>query len=76
MNERIKELALEAGIVSKYFSFDQWWEQELTPEQEKFAKLIIQECVKFLEENSGYDECNNAWHPEPEELLNHFGDKS
>ena len=40
---------------------------------EKFAELIVRECAKFLDENSGYDECNNAWHPEPEDLLQHFG---
>ena len=40
---------------------------------EKFAELIVKECAKFLEENSGYDNSNNAWHPEPEDLLQHFG---
>jgi hypothetical protein len=40
---------------------------------EKLAELIVKECAKFLEENSGYDACNNAWHPEPEDLLQHFG---
>jgi hypothetical protein len=33
----------------------------------------VKECAKFLDENSGYDDANNAWHPEPEELLEHFG---
>ena len=50
----------------------------LTPEQlakvaDKFAELIVRECANFLDENSGYDDCNNAWHPEPEDLLEHFG---
>jgi hypothetical protein len=40
---------------------------------EKFAELIVRECAKFLDENSGYDDANNAWHPEPEDLLKHFG---
>jgi len=40
---------------------------------EKFAELIVRECAKFIDENSGYDDSNNAWHPEPEDLLNHFG---
>jgi hypothetical protein len=26
-----------------------------------------------LDDNSGYDGSDNAWHPEPEELLQHFG---
>ena len=73
MNERIKLLAEQAGIVNRKFSFGQWWETDLTPEQKKFAQLIVQECAKFLDENSGYDNSNNAWHPEPEDLLKHFG---
>jgi hypothetical protein len=40
---------------------------------DEFAELIVRECAKYLEENSGYDDANNAWHPEPEELLEHFG---
>ncbi len=40
---------------------------------EKFAELIVRECAKFLEENSGYDNANNSWHPEPEDLLQNFG---
>jgi hypothetical protein len=39
---------------------------------EKFAELIIKECAKFLDDNSGYDDVNGAWYPEPEELLKHF----
>jgi hypothetical protein len=40
---------------------------------EKFAELLVRECAKFLEENSGYDYCNNAWFPDPEDMLKHFG---
>ena len=72
MNERIKELAVQAELPlldvdgnckygDTYFS------------KEKFAELIVRECAKFLDENSGYDDSNNAWHPEPEDLLKHFG---
>ena len=74
MNERIRELGDQAkpldengqkvrGLNSEYH--DQW--------MEKFAELVIRECAKFLDENSGYDDANNAWHPEPEDLLKHFG---
>jgi hypothetical protein len=41
--------------------------------QNRTAELIVRECAKFLDKNSGYDECNNSWHPEPEDLLQHFG---
>jgi hypothetical protein len=51
---------------------DSW--SQIDPEVlNTFGKLIVQECAKFVEDNSGYDDCNNAWHPEPEELLKHFG---
>ena len=63
MNERLRELMLEAGYAAP----------ELAGRAQVFAELIVRECAKFLEENSGYDAANNAWHPEPEELLEHFG---
>ena len=43
MNERIKELAVEAGIISaEYNGFDP---TGLTKAQRKFAELIVQECM-------------------------------
>ncbi len=41
--------------------------------ERKLVELVVRECAKFLEEGSGYDDCNNAWHPSPKDLLNHFG---
>jgi len=38
-----------------------------------FAELLVRECAKFLELNSGYDYCNNAYFPLPEDMLKHFG---
>ena len=74
MNERIRQLAIEAGF---YVAADKIYtplsREELTKYQEQFAELIVRECAKFLDENSGYDNSNNAWHPEPEDLLKHFG---
>ena len=73
MNEKIKELAEQAGA-------ELYGEQDILVNGkdaydfvENFARLIVRECAKFLDENSGYDDANNAWHPEPEELLEHFG---
>lgn len=40
---------------------------------EALVELVVRECAKFLDENSGSDCTNNVWYPEPEELLNHFG---
>ena len=65
MNERIRELMIEAGYAAPIIAV----------RAQLLAELIVKECAKFLEENSGYDAANNAWHPEPEELLQHFGVK-
>ena len=73
MNKRIKQLAEQAGGVRRLI-MGMRHETFLTDEQiEAFAELIVRECAKFLDENSGYDDSNNAWHPEPEDLLKHFG---
>ena len=79
MNERIKLLAQEAGMYVDLNGNS--WPKSMSAEEceaayKKFAELIVRECAKFLEENSGYDESNNAWHPEPEDLLKHFGVES
>jgi hypothetical protein len=75
MNERIKDLLEEAGFVS--YGEDTGFYNIPAPaflsRIDRFAELIVKECAKFLEDNSGYGECNDAWHPEPEELLEHFG---
>ena len=68
MNERIKQLAEQAGIGPWGITID-----KSTEIFQEFAELIVRECAKFLDENSGYDNSNNAWHPEPEDLLKHFG---
>jgi hypothetical protein len=69
MNEQIGKLISEAiKAIPDHVDFD--LPKEFT---EKFAELIVRECAKFLDENSGYDDANNAWHPEPEDMLKHFG---
>lgn len=46
MNERIRELAVEAGIISaEYNGFDP---TGLTKAQRKFAELIVFECVNAV----------------------------
>jgi hypothetical protein len=78
MNEKIKELAVQAAKAGEDYLLDMKnnpydFFSSRQVELEKFAELIIKECAKFLEDNSGYDDSNNSWHPEPEDLLNHFG---
>ena len=74
MNERIRELAEQASAHA-HNRMAEIGGSYLEYHNEKFAELIIQECAKFLDENSGYDDANNAWHPEPEDLLAYFGVK-
>lgn len=73
MNERIKQLAEQAGWTEGYYESDDG--PFIGPEfnKEKFAELIIRECAKFMDENSGYNDSNGCWFPEPEDMLKHFG---
>ena len=45
MNERIKQLAEQAGYLPDGFGVGHWD----MPECKKFAKLIVQECMRMCE---------------------------
>jgi len=48
MNERIKQLAIEAKLIApEYNGFDH---TRLSISQQKFAELIVAECLKKVEE--------------------------
>ena len=49
MNERIRELAHEAGLPT-------YNPEGIPTKLEKFAELIVKECVKFCEHESNDDE--------------------
>jgi hypothetical protein len=58
MNERIKELAEQAGMVKFPPSIETELQKNILfgdGQIEKFAELIVQECVQMFAEN-GYDE--------------------
>ena len=64
MNERIKELAIEAGVISaEYNGFDP---TGLTTAQRKCAELIIAECIAAHEDDYGADIIGDV-------LKKHFG---
>lgn len=69
MNNRIKELADEAELVTLQHS-DEWLNVE------KFAKLIIEECRCVMDCNKGSDQ-NPAWNQAlwetSEKIKQHFG---
>jgi hypothetical protein len=46
MNERIKELALQAGYEKDMFGIGHWD----MPECKKFAELIVRECASIVED--------------------------
>ena len=74
MNERIKQLAIQADI--KFLEFhgkeycEAWVEQ-----QEKFAELIVRECVKVCaDRGKHHDSLYSAWASDCSERIGkHFG---
>ena len=72
MNERFQELAKQAVLQANEV-FDQKGKDYMGIVMEKFAELIVKECAKFMDENSGYNDSNGCWFPEPEAMLKHFG---
>ena len=54
MNERIRQLAEQAGFMDSWFSESgDDCEQEL----KKFAELIVKECTKILADNNEFRGC-------------------
>jgi len=79
MNKRTIQLITEADayawtIAEKYIpecgEVNYLWEDAF---RKKFAELIVRECAKFMDENSGYNDSDGCWFPEPEDMLKHFG---
>jgi len=72
MNERLKELAVQAGlIVAEYNGFDR---TTLTPAQQKFAELLLTEfkgvLLDMIDEGQGdFDTLDQAL----TEINDHFG---
>ena len=62
MNERIKQLAVEAGmIVGEPNGFDM---TRLMPKEVKFAELIVRECAKVAD---------GEWADPGHQIKQHFG---
>jgi hypothetical protein len=56
MNERIQELAVQAGYLPDSFGVGHWD----MPECKKFAELIVAECVQTLIDNTPERYTNEA----------------
>ena len=75
MNERIKQLAEQAGISLSQKDFSYYW-VESTEDIEKFAELIVEECRYVMDCNKGSDqhtEWNRALFETSEKIKEHFG---
>jgi hypothetical protein len=75
MNERIKQLAEQAGlkhhnwITNESNVKDGDFKYPRLEDYKKFAELIVKECDRYVAEQ--YDECE-PW-MQPGDLLKHFG---
>ena len=50
MNERIKELAVQADLLIKKTNGDEFRYGNFDPRFQKFAELIIRECADYITE--------------------------
>ena len=73
MNERIKELAIEARLIAPEYS--DCTHTTLSPQEQKFAELIVRECCLVLEQTQTALD-RHKW-PTPSEcgiyIKEHFG---
>jgi hypothetical protein len=75
MNERIKQLAEQAGYTTDMFGIGHWD----MPECKKFALLIIQECMHMCEVaqwgciTHGWDKQAQGCQSVQEYIAEHFG---
>ena len=78
MNERIKELALQAGLQQRVWNslgkeLPMWQEDPDNPGLEKFAELIVKECIDIAKHHvmniSTYGDAEFV----DEQIKEHFG---
>jgi hypothetical protein len=68
MNERIRELAIEAKlIVSEYNGFDK---TTITKAEQKFAELIVAECIGIVSDAVDHREPASTY---VDKIKEHFG---
>lgn len=79
MNERIQELARQVGAKPIYYEFLTGYEIPGKDGLEKFAVLIIEECIKICEDMDGVDNFEQMMNPRTPrydcvcEIKEHFG---
>jgi hypothetical protein len=70
MNERIKELALQAGVTGYFAAGTEYATPiPLSDEVQKFAELIVRECMEVTKNYT----CTSTWdYSAPVALARHF----
>jgi len=72
MNERIQELAEQAGYTEAYYASDYGPFIPAEFNKQKFAELIVKECAKI----AGKAEYSDTWlEPVEDAIKKHFGVK-
>ena len=70
MNQRIKELAEQAGITLSQKDYSYYW-VESAEDIEKFAELIVKECMDLVASRPYVDDGN--WSHPSMMIKQHFG---
>jgi hypothetical protein len=73
MNERLKQLAIESKLIApEYNGFDH---TRLSISQQKFAELIVRECVAICQDTDGEDNIDTRSGRQDcaVEIRDHFG---
>ena len=73
MNERIKELAVQADLLIKKSNGDEFQYGNFDPRFQKFAELIVRECARVAFE-SDLTMAIGQWGADSA-ILKHFGDE-
>lgn len=66
MNERIRQIAIQAGYGTRWTSTEQFEEF-----MEKFCLLVVDECVEWIDNNGGMIDSDTR-----DRLIKHFGIKN
>ena len=75
MNERIKQLAAQAGVLADFgedIKVGRWGIGGSYQSMEKFAELIVQECAGVTLDYKNHDHYT-GWCDHAAEILKHFG---
>ena len=77
MNERIKQLAEQAGVLADFgedIKVGRWGIGGSYQSMEKFAELIVKECANFVDSHEQIDKYGEAQDiVYGKDLLEHFG---